>query len=361
MELLILLKTVKGIENIAASRVKELFPCSDVSPRFKGYLGIVLVRNVDPTEENIEVIKKEVLEAEKVLPVLAVCEAKLDTISKVASEVAKGRIGKNETFAVRTTRRGSHAYTSIDANIAAGSAIQAATKASVDLTVPDKIVWIEIFQDEAFISITPGTEEYKKMWPGKLYTRKVLGKIIVGQVPYVGVPEAVRKMGVRIGRAAQTFEIGSLYVTPFKPIEGVTLKLFIEGLYEGINSRYELQKKAYHEKPRRVSVYVQDLYQFVRDNFGKPVIVTSTRGQPLVSVKDLLIEIFKKEKKIIVLIGAHEGIPAGLFRHASLVVDLAPGITISTDNALTSAIIGFITVLEEGGVFEIYTKKKKST
>ncbi|RLE61732.1 MAG: RNA-binding protein [Thermoprotei archaeon] len=361
MDALILVKTIRGLENVAASRLKELFPNAEVLPRFKGYLGVVLVRNIEPTSENVDIVKKRILEAEKIFPILAQCSANLESIVDTVSNIAKEYIEKTETFAVRTTRRGSHQYTSIDVNIAAGSAVQKATGASVDLTFPDKIVWIEIFQDEAYISITSGAEEHKKMWPGKPYVRRFLSKIVVGQIPYVGVLEAVKKMGVRIGRAAQTFEIGALYVTPFKPIEGDVLKLFLEGLHEGIKSRYELQKKAYHEKPRKVPVFVQDLYQFVRDNMDKPIIVTSTRGDPLVSIKDEIIDIFKSSKKIIVLIGAHEGVPTGLFRYASLVVDLAPGITISTDHALTSAIIGLITVLEEGGIFEIYTGKKKKS
>ncbi len=357
---MILIKTIRGLENIAASRLQELFPQAEVLPRYKGYLGIVLIRNIEPTEKNIDAIKKEILEAEKILPVIAKCKSDIESIVDTISKVVKGYIERNESFAVRTTRRGSHPYTSIDVNIAAGTAVQNATNASVNLSYPDKIIWIEIFQDEAYISITNGAEEHKKMWPGKPYVRRTLARIIVGQIPYVGVPEAVKKMGVRIGRAAQTFEIGALYVTPFKPIEGDILKLFLEGLYEGIKSRYELQKKAYHEKPRKVPILVQDLYQFVRDNIDKPIVITSTRGKPLTSVKDEVIDIFKKNKKVVVLIGAHEGVPTGLFRYADLVIDLAPGITISTDHALTSAIIGLITVLEEGRIFEIYTRGKKS-
>jgi len=347
---MLLIKTLKNLENIAASRIQEMFPTAIVESKPRGSVGIVFVKNIDPEPDIINTIKQKVYEVEKVLPVYASCKASIDEISEAAAKVALRLISKNDTFAVRTTRRGKHEFSSVDVNIAAGSAVQSVTGALVNLSYPDKIVWIEIFHDEAFISITSGSEERKKSYPGKPNLRQVPKRIVIGQVPYVGDIEAVRRMGIRIGRAAQTFEIKSLYVTPFRPLEGFILKTFLDGVYEGIKSRYEIQKKAYSVKPHRVPVYVYDLYQFVRLKCDKPIIVTSTRGKPLVTVKDSIIDLFSKHKEIIILIGAHEGLPTGLFRAAELVIDLAPGITISTDNALTSAVIGLVTVLEESKI-----------
>jgi len=355
---MLLVKTVRGLERIAASRIEEILTGAKAIPRPSGYLGLVIVEGVGEPERAADLVRHEVPEAEKILPVLAMASADLEEIAKAAAEAARGRIASGESFAVRTTRRGSHRFTSIDVNVAAGAAVQRATGAAVNLSYPDKIVWIEVLGDKALISVTSGREERKKTYPGKPYVRRALGKIVVGQMPYVDSLEACRKMGVRIGRAAQTFEIGALYVTPHKPVEGKQLAVFLEGVYEGIESRYEIQTRTYHEKPRRVPVYVQDLYQFVRDKRGKPLVVTSTRGEPLSKVADELAELFRSGDEVVVLIGAREGIPTGVFRFANLVVDLAPGITISTDHALTSAIVGFVTALEEKGVFEVHSNPK---
>jgi len=52
-------------------------------------------------------------------------------------------------------------------------------------------------------------------------------------------------------------------------------------------------------------------------------------------------------EKIYMMVGAREGVPTGLFRYASYVLDIAPGIVISTDYALASALIALTTVLHE--------------
>ncbi|RLE82114.1 MAG: RNA-binding protein, partial [Thermoprotei archaeon] len=48
------------------------------------------------------------------------------------------------------------------------------------------------------------------------------------------------------------------------------------------------------------------------------------------------------------------------FRFASIVVDLSPGVTISTDFAGVAAIVALLTSLEERGFFPIFEGKKKS-
>ncbi len=358
-----IVKVPKGVERIAASYVEEALRevCSDV----KVFLdeerlpGIVFVSGCDP-DTVYRVVRERVPEASRVLPVYAVCRATLDEIAKCAAEVAKGRISRDETFAIRTTRRGKHSFTSIDVNVVAGRAVQEATGADVNLDFPDKAVYIEIFGDIAYLSVIPGADEYRKVVPGKPKVLPVLAKMRIVQMPYTGPLDAVYKMGVRIGRAAQTFEVGELVIAHYKPVSALELKRFLDGLFEGIESRFSIQERSYGRKPRRVPVYVYELFQFVRSVYGKePIIVTDPKGEYITHVKDKLAELFRRYDRVNVLIGAREGIPVGIFRFADLVVDLSPEITISTDYALVSTVMAFIAALEEAGALEHHERRRK--
>ncbi len=343
----IIVKTPLGLENIAAARILEILSEVKVKPRPQGYLGLVLVFSENPLDDARK-IKAEVPEAEKVIPALTVVKADLEEIAKASSEIAKEHISPNETFAVRTVRRGRHEFTSIDVNVKAGAAIKEATGANVNLSFPDKIVVIEIIGEYALISILPGHEEYKKLRPGKKPVIQYLRRIALVQMPYLGPLDAAYNMGVRIGREAQTFEVKELIVAPIGMTPADQLATFVKGVYEGIESRFKIQKKTYGRNVHRVPVYVQDLYQLVRDRYREPIVVFEPEGEPIIKVKDSIKEIFenKRNKRINILIGSRIGIPSGIYRFATLILDIAPGVTISTDLAAASAITALITVLE---------------
>ena len=343
----ILVKTPLGLENIAAARILELNSNVKVYPRPKGFLGLVLVE-ADNHFEFAGKIKENVLEAEKVIPAYEVVEAKLNKIVEAVRKVALGNISSEETFAVRTTRRGKHDFTSLDINVKAGAVVKEVTNASVNLSFPDKIVAVEIIGNIALISILKGVEEYKKLRPGKEPIVKYLRKIALIQMPYLGPLDASYNMGIRIGREAQTFEVKELVIAPIGSIPANQLLMFLKGVYEGIESRYNIQKKTYARKVNRIPVYVQDLYQVVRDRFKEPIIVFEPEGEPVIKMKDKIKEIFNnpKVKRINILIGSRVGIPVGIYRFADLILDIAPGVTISTDLAAASAITALITVLE---------------
>jgi tRNA acetyltransferase TAN1 len=58
-------------------------------------------------------------------------------------------------------------------------------------------------------------------------------------------------------------------------------------------------------------------------------------------------EIIKGKGRINILIGSREGIPLGVYRYADLVVDIAPGVTLSTEYAAAAALIALATVLHD--------------
>ncbi|MEM2960446.1 MAG: SPOUT family RNA methylase, partial [Candidatus Bathyarchaeia archaeon] len=141
------------------------------------------------------------------------------------------------------------------------------------------------------------------------------------------------------GREAQTFEVGELIIAPVGSVRADDLSAFLRGVFEGIESRYQIQMRTYAHKPRKTEVYVQNLYELVRERSFEPIIVFEPEGEPVNLVSTKLAELAIKSSRVNFLIGSREGIPHGIFRFAELVVDLCPGVTIATDLAAASALI----------------------
>jgi len=200
----------------------------------------------------------------------------------------------------------------------------------------------------------PGSFEWKKMRPGKNPVYRLFRRVAVVQMPYLGPLDACRNMGVRIGREIQNFEVRELVVAPMGLVRARELAEFLAGIFEGIESRYQVQARSYHRRVERVPVYVQDIHQLVRDRRGEPIIVLEPEGEPVSQVADELWELVRRGGRVNVMVGSREGIPLGVYRYADLVVDIAPGITLSTDYAAAAALIALATVLHErlGGLDE---------
>jgi len=154
-------------------------------------------------------------------------------------------------------------------------------------------------------------------------------------------------MGVRIGRAVQTFEVGELVIAIMGSVDAKQLRDLIAGVYEGIRTRYEVQRRVYGREVYKVPVTVQDLFQLVRERSGEVIIVFEPEGDYVGSISDRLKSLLLSGKRINVLVGSREGIPKGVFRYASAVVDLCPGVTIATDFAASSAIIALASLLQQ--------------
>ena len=343
----ILVKTSLGFEKIVASRIMEIDDKAEVVPSPRGFKGLVLIKagKLNP-KELYERILKEIVEADKVILVDAIAPAIPEVIGKVAASIAKEKISSDETFAVRTTRRGRHGFTSIDVNVVVGDAVRKATGASVNLRYPDKIVLVEIISDTALISVVPGSFEWHKYAPGKKPLQKLFRRIAVVQMPYLGPRDSIMVMGRRIGREVQNFEVGELVIAPTGIVDAEQIMLFVKAVLEGINSRYEVQRKSYSYKPHKVPVYIMDLHQLVRDRINEPIIVFEPEGKYIGDVRDKLAKIvLGSKKRVNLLFGSREGIPLGIYRFADLVVDIAPGITLSTDYAAAAGLIALATVL----------------
>ena len=345
----LIIKTPIGMENVAASRIEELGFEGNIDPKPSGYPGIVTVtlHNENEKLSIAEKIEREIPEAERVLVSRISTAATIENIVDAAVKAASETLGSGVTFAVRTVRRGRHPYTSVDVNHKVGSAILERIDAAVNLDHPEKIVWIEIIDDQAAVGILDGADVWKKMRPGKREIRTFFSKASVIQMPYLGDMKPARSMGSRIGRAVQMFEVGEFVIATLGACDARQLGWFMDGVFEGIDSRYRIQRRTYSHKPRRVKVLIHDIYQLIRDRRSEPKIIFEPEGESFSKAANKIADLFlKKEGRINLLFGSREGIPKGLFRFADLIVDLCPGVTLSTEYAASSALIGISFALQ---------------
>nr|WP_206204371.1 SPOUT family RNA methylase [Thermococcus sp. LS1] len=332
------------MESVAANYIREVLPDAEVWASPMGYSGLVIVETEDEkAEEKI----LEIPEVERAIKVLHEVPARLDAILSVAEDVAK-LIDENETFAVKTKRRGKHDFSSIDVNRELGAKVRELTNADVNLSWPDKIVQVEIIRDRAYISVLPG-EEYRKFTPDKIDARKLFRKVTLVQMPYWGDYKTCRSFGEKIGRAAQAFEVKELIIAPKEKIDAFELMEFIRGVKIGQESRYQIQREAYPWKVEKVPVNVWDLYQVVRDKRRNKrlLIITDPKGPTLAEVKDKLARDMYYAKEVVIFVGSREGIPRGLFRFADYVVDLAPYMTFATEHGIPAALVSMWEIYEE--------------
>jgi len=334
----IIIKTLRGYENVVAQILKETFPEIDALARPLNFSGLVLARGNVSAEDLAKEIKLRVPEVERVLPVKCYVLADVDAIADAAKRVVD-ELASARSFAVSTVRRGRHSFTSIDVNVRVGAVIKEGSGLPVNLDFPDKVVFVEIIGPHAYLGVVDGGEFPKKMRPGKFQVREYFRKVSVVQMPYLGGLEVSHEMGVRIGRETQTFEAGELVIAPIGSVRANELAAFLKGVFEGIESRYQIQAKSYAHKPHKTEVYVQNLYELVRERAKEPIIVFEPEGEPISSVSDKLADLVIENRRTNFLIGSREGIPLGIFRFANLVVDLCPGVTIATDLAAASALM----------------------
>lgn len=339
-----LVKTQRGMESVTANYIREALPDAEVWASPMGYSGLVIVETDDRSaEEKI----LEIPEVERAIKVLFEVPTEIEAILSVAEDVAK-LIRENETFAVKTKRRGKHDFSSLDVNAQLGAKIKELTNADVNLSWPDKVVQVEIIGDKAYISLLPG-EEYRKFTPDKIDARKLFRKVTLVQMPYWGDYKACRSFGEKIGRAAQAFEVRELIIAPKEKMDAFELMEFIKGVRVGQESRYQIQREAYPWKVEKVPVSVWDLYQVVRDKRRNKrlLIITDPKGPSLAEVKDKLARDMYYAKEVVIFVGSREGIPRGLFRFADYVVDLAPYMTFATEHGIPAALVSMWEIYEE--------------
>ncbi|MQY83488.1 hypothetical protein GH157_07340, partial [archaeon] len=77
------------------------------------------------------------------------------SVEALYEAVSIGDLGEGDTFRVSCTRRGSHEFRSRDVEVTVGMRLEEETDAVVDLKSSSKTVVVQIFQDLAYVGVTP--------------------------------------------------------------------------------------------------------------------------------------------------------------------------------------------------------------
>ncbi|MBC7110546.1 MAG: SPOUT family RNA methylase [Archaeoglobi archaeon] len=203
---------------------------------------------------------------------------------------------------------------------------------------------MEIIDQWAGIGIIRG-EEISKKKIGKRDSREITNKISLVQLIYEAEDlRGVERVASAIGRSAQAFEVRRLFIVFDHPVNSETLQIFLEGVEDGITSRHSIQEKSYGRRVQKVPVLVYELYQLLRDVRREKnlIIITDPRGKRVENLREDLKRRIEDCKEIFIFNGSNRGIPTGCFRFADFVLDLAPHITYSTDQAITASIIALL-------------------
>ncbi|PSP18152.1 MAG: hypothetical protein BRC58_04385 [Cyanobacteria bacterium QS_8_64_29] len=330
--------------HIVASRLRECFPQAQLVPEPSGYWGLVWLGS---DRELPTATMRAIPELEQAIAIEA--EVAPPDCAAIAATCARAaeRLPEGATFAVRATRRGQHAFTSRDVKIAAGAAVLDASRTlSVDLSAPDFVIRVELVGDWAGIGLLEGSCVRPKK-RGKADSRQLTQKLTLVQLAYESEDlRGTRRMGESLGRSVQAFELAQLIVVVDSPVSARSLRTLLDGIEEGRESRFSLQKRTYGHRVRQVPLVVYELYQLLRDAAEAPTLTVATdpRGQTLPAVAQELAGELESAPAVYALNGSNEGIPPGCFELADYTLDLAPQMTYGTDQAIAATTIALLDV-----------------
>jgi thiamine biosynthesis protein ThiI len=139
--------TRKQFENILIKNIKESLQSKNISFNIKKTRGRIYVYT-DQIKTVCNILKK-IFGIISVSPV-AHTSSDMESMEKLAIEIANEILSENMSFALKVTRDGVHRFTSRDVAVNLGDSIVKKTGASVDLTNPDFTLNIEIREKDAY-------------------------------------------------------------------------------------------------------------------------------------------------------------------------------------------------------------------
>ncbi|ACB40702.1 THUMP domain-containing protein [Pyrobaculum neutrophilum] len=145
------------VGDIVGRRVEEIW--------FTGFDGLLTAKvEGDPVEFVkllIEVVRSGYYIPRYILratPIMVVVKTDLDEIQRAVGELAKAHIGPGESFKIELKKRG----VKFD-RAAVIEYVAKAVERRVDLTKPDKVVWIEMFPSRTGVSVIREEENFSLM------------------------------------------------------------------------------------------------------------------------------------------------------------------------------------------------------
>src|SRR5665648_189258 len=140
---------IKLVQNIAAMLNHNEIPFTHISREW----GRIFVHSSDINATKIIARVFGVVSASPVVT----CDSSIESITKMAADVAESVLGKGESFAVRSRRSGNHAFKSPKIAKLCGDAIferiskRDGQVPTVDLTHPDREIFVEVRQNASYI------------------------------------------------------------------------------------------------------------------------------------------------------------------------------------------------------------------
>ncbi|UCH72002.1 MAG: hypothetical protein JSW62_00170 [Thermoplasmatales archaeon] len=143
-------ETRKYFEKYLINNIKKSLDTKKISHEIKKERGRIYVYTNQ--------IKKSTYVLQKIFGIVSISPAfktksDMNSISKLAVNLSKEILTKDNSFAVRSTRTGKHDYTSQDVCKKIGSDIIDTTHAKVNLSKPNFELFIEIRNDKAYLFI----------------------------------------------------------------------------------------------------------------------------------------------------------------------------------------------------------------
>lgn len=151
-----LLTCAAGWEQRARDEVRRVLPDAQVRPLFmRG--NLLLTTDAEPSVALQLLADADTRTLGRVVPLQASCQVgkareHLETLA-AACHLLPGPSPEG-TFKVACTRRGTHEWTSRDAEIAVAEAASALTGAEVDMRQPEQVISVEVFQDLAYLGVS---------------------------------------------------------------------------------------------------------------------------------------------------------------------------------------------------------------
>jgi thiamine biosynthesis protein ThiI len=140
----------KIFENYLVQNIRNAFEKKSIHAKITKEWGRIFIFTKD-IDKSVNVLKK-IFGITSISPAI-LTEGNLESISKLAVEIAGKILSKKKSFAVRARRTGMHDFTSQDIAIKIGSEILKATDSNVDLNNPDFELFIEVRGNNAYLFI----------------------------------------------------------------------------------------------------------------------------------------------------------------------------------------------------------------
>jgi len=151
--------------------MEELYRIGDIVGRrvdevwFTGFDGLLTAKvdgdSVEFVKMLIEVVNSGYYIPRYVLratPIMVVVKTDLDEVQRAVGELAERLIGPNETFKIELKKRG----VKFD-RVSVIEYVAKVVNRKVDLTRPDKLVWIEMFPSRTGVSVIRESENFSLM------------------------------------------------------------------------------------------------------------------------------------------------------------------------------------------------------